>query len=128
MLEESGKKTFMRIEEGRSHFNARRYFEAHEIWEELWLVEKGPARRMLQGLIQIAAGFHKAGLGAPRPCVRLLEAGLEKLSGAAAADPALAAFADTVRLSLAEAKLWERGETAGLAKLPGLPPFGGARP
>jgi hypothetical protein len=127
MPEQPDKKTFTRIEEGRLLFNARRYFEAHEVWEEAWLVEKGPARRMLQGLIQIAAGLLKASLGAPRPCVLLLEAGLEKLSAAAAADPVLGAFADSVRSRLAQARRWERGEVAGLTELPDLPPFGAER-
>jgi uncharacterized protein len=115
----SGRETTIRrkLEEGRDLFNERRFFEAHEAWEEAWLVEEGPARLRLQGLIQIAAGFHKAGQGAPLGCARLLEAGLEKLA-AAGPDPELEAFAEAVRASLVEARRWERGEAGGLAAFP----------
>jgi predicted metal-dependent hydrolase len=51
------------LEEGRALFNAGRFFEAHERWEEAWLVETGAARLLLQGLIQVAAGFLKTGAG-----------------------------------------------------------------
>lgn len=43
---------------GLDHFNSRKFFEAHEIWEEIWLVEKEPEKTFLQGLIQLAAAFH----------------------------------------------------------------------
>jgi hypothetical protein len=41
-------------------FNARDFFEAHEVWESLWLDSAGgPERRFYQGLIQAAVGlFH----------------------------------------------------------------------
>ena len=71
--------TAARLERGRALFNAGRYFEAHEAWEEAWLAERGDARRLLQGLIQVAAGCHKAGQGKAEGCARLLAAGLEKL-------------------------------------------------
>src|SRR5689334_23240838 len=51
------------LEEGRTLFNEGRFFEAHERWEEAWLVETGPSKLRLQGLIQIAAGFLKARQG-----------------------------------------------------------------
>jgi hypothetical protein len=47
-----------RFERGLAHFNARRFFEAHEVWEEIWLVENEPEKTFLQGIIQIAAAFH----------------------------------------------------------------------
>ncbi|HWZ86660.1 MAG TPA: DUF309 domain-containing protein [Thermoanaerobaculia bacterium] len=118
--------TRRQFEEGRELFNQRRFFEAHEAWERAWLVEQGPARRLLQGLIQIAAGFHKAGSGVAGGCVRLLEAGLDKLS-AEAPDPALDAFSGAVRASLAEARRWERGEVSGITEFPGLLPLAGVR-
>ncbi len=43
---------------GVSLFNAGEFFRAHEIWEELWLVEAEPDKTFLQGLIQAAAAFH----------------------------------------------------------------------
>ncbi len=40
-------------------FNARDFFEAHEVWESLWLECAGPERSFYQGLIQAAVGlFH----------------------------------------------------------------------
>jgi predicted metal-dependent hydrolase len=40
-------------------FNARDFFEAHEVWESLWMERAGPERRFYQGLIQAAVGlFH----------------------------------------------------------------------
>jgi hypothetical protein len=45
---------------GVEAYQAGRYFEAHERWEEPWLVEQDlPRKRLLQGLIQIAAAMHK---------------------------------------------------------------------
>ena len=35
-------------------FRAGRYFEAHEVLEELWILEERPARGPLRGLVQLA--------------------------------------------------------------------------
>ena len=60
---------------GLAHFNAREFFEAHEAWEELWLVEAEPEKTFLQGLIQLAAAFHHYGRGNLRGARSLLAAG-----------------------------------------------------
>jgi hypothetical protein len=39
-------------------FNAARFFEAHEVWEELWLPAEGTERQFLHALIQTAAALH----------------------------------------------------------------------
>ena len=40
-------------------FNATDFFEAHEVWEDLWTESYGDDRRFVQGLIQAAVGlFH----------------------------------------------------------------------
>lgn len=44
--------------EGIEHFNARRFFDAHEIWEDLWHEEHGEANAFVQGLIQFATALH----------------------------------------------------------------------
>ena len=44
--------------EGIEHFNARRYFEAHEVWEEIWLRSEGETKLFYQMLIQAAVGLH----------------------------------------------------------------------
>lgn len=38
-------------------FNTRRYFECHEILEEVWQEEDGALREFYKGLIQLAAAF-----------------------------------------------------------------------
>src|SRR5262245_65801973 len=47
-------------------FNAHDYFEAHDVWEDLWAESYGDDRRFVQGLIQAAVGlfhFHGGNLG-----------------------------------------------------------------
>src|SRR5262249_49466194 len=43
---------------GINFFNAGRYFEAHEAWEDLWRPTQGPLRLFYQGLVQAAVGLH----------------------------------------------------------------------
>lgn len=43
--------------EGVQQYNEGYFFEAHEIWEGLWMQSPWPTRRFLQGLIQVAAAF-----------------------------------------------------------------------
>jgi hypothetical protein len=69
------------FQRGLAHFNARQFFEAHEVWEELWLCEAEPEKTFLQGLIQLAAGFHHYGRGNLRGTKSLLAAGIVKLGG-----------------------------------------------
>ena len=68
-----------RFERGLAHFNARQFFEAHEVWEEIWLTEDEPERTFLQGLIQIAAAFHHYRRGNPEGAETLLAAGIVKI-------------------------------------------------
>ena len=44
--------------EGIEHFNAGRYFDAHEVWEEIWLRSSGDTKMFYQMLIQAAVGLH----------------------------------------------------------------------
>jgi len=92
------------VSEGAHLFDERRFFEAHEVWEARWLVETDEARRLLlQGLIQIAAAFHKlVDKNAPEPAASLFAKGLAKLDrslGDAMGDlsSALTRFRDDVR-------------------------------
>jgi uncharacterized protein len=43
---------------GLEAFNSSRFFEAHELWEDLWRETPEPDKKFLQGLIQVAAAFH----------------------------------------------------------------------
>ncbi len=45
------------FEEGCRLFDAGEYFEAHEVWEDLWNLAEGARRAYLQGLIQVAAAL-----------------------------------------------------------------------
>lgn len=38
-------------------FNRRDYFEAHEVWENLWMDTPAPEKRFYQGLIQAAVAL-----------------------------------------------------------------------
>jgi uncharacterized protein len=113
------------FERGRELFNRGRFFEAHEEWEKLWLRAHGPRRLFLQGLIQIAAGCHKAyERGDRRGCAALVGAGLEKIcrDGLPAE---LSEFADQLDRLIAWMRLRETGPTE-LPSPPRLPPAGAA--
>jgi hypothetical protein len=43
---------------GIEHFNSGRYFDAHEVWEEIWLLSSGDTKVFYQMLIQAAVGLH----------------------------------------------------------------------
>ena len=60
-------------------FNRQEFYEAHEAWEAGWKDEISDDRLLLQGLIQVAAGFYKLQVGTPTGTVKLLEQGLKKL-------------------------------------------------
>ena len=49
--------------EGIEKFNACDYFEAHEVWEELWTEYRGTSRKFYQALIQAAVALHHFGNG-----------------------------------------------------------------
>jgi predicted metal-dependent hydrolase len=68
-----------RFRRGVEQFNARLFFEAHETWEEIWLVSAEPEKAFLQGIIQVAAAFHHYSRGNMRGTRSLLEAGLKRL-------------------------------------------------
>lgn len=57
--------------QGIAHFNKRDFFEAHEVWEELWTEDQGPSRRFYQGLIQAAVALHHFGNGNLRGAKKL---------------------------------------------------------
>jgi predicted metal-dependent hydrolase len=52
-------------------FNSRDFFEAHEVWEDLWAELAGPERKFVQGLIQAAVGLVHFGNGNLRGAVKL---------------------------------------------------------
>jgi uncharacterized protein len=55
-------------------FNSRDFFEAHEVWESLWLeLAGGPQRRFIQGLIQAAVALYHFGNGNFRGAKKLYQ-------------------------------------------------------
>lgn len=56
-------------------FNERDFFEAHEVWEDVWTESSGPERRFYQGLIQAAVALHHFRNGNVRGAVKLYRTG-----------------------------------------------------
>jgi predicted metal-dependent hydrolase len=46
------------FDEGVRLFNAGRYFECHDVLEDLWSGVRGESRDFFQGLIQVAVAFY----------------------------------------------------------------------
>jgi hypothetical protein len=108
-----------KFELGLEHFNSRRFFEAHEVWEEIWLVEAEPEKTFLQGLIQLAAAYHHYVRGNPSGAESLLASGIVKLSRFPAHHHGL-----SIGELRATAKQWARllgeGKNPGSTRLPRL--------
>jgi hypothetical protein len=79
------------IEEGLRRYAGGLFWEAHEAWEDAWLVEEGDVKLGLQGLIQLTAAFHKGHrMNNPRAMRTLLVASIEKLEHVALSHPCFA--------------------------------------
>lgn len=103
------------LSRGRALFDRGAYFEAHEVWEAAWLGERGDTRRLLQGLIQIAAAFYKLSRGdAPGGALKLLDAGLARLDGVEDRDAGrlpLSRFFEATARTRERVAAWARGES-----------------
>ena len=102
------------------HFNAGRFFEAHEAFEELLeQVESDGRWELAVGLVQVAVAYHKASAGHPG-VERMLGLGSQKLS----AFPAViyGIDVDALRRRIAEdSAILTRDGTLG-TRLAGTPP------
>jgi uncharacterized protein len=67
------------FQRGLEAFNSRHFYDAHEIWEEIWIETLNPERTFLQGLIQVAAAFHHYSRANRLGAHKLLRAGLTKI-------------------------------------------------
>ncbi|HET7893596.1 MAG TPA: DUF309 domain-containing protein [Candidatus Sulfotelmatobacter sp.] len=65
---------------GISHFNAGEFYDAHEVWEDVWRESQGLEKRFLQGLIQTAVAFHHHSKGNIAGACSLMERGRENLA------------------------------------------------
>lgn len=71
----------MLLAKGAAEWDERRFFDAHETWEELWMDEPRPIRSFFQGLILLAAGLHHwTGTHKPRGVQTKLASGIERLA------------------------------------------------
>lgn len=64
---------------GVENFNAGRFFESHEFWEDLWREEPLREADFVQGLIQVAAGLVHFQRQNVQGAVALVERGVARL-------------------------------------------------
>ncbi|MBL0349636.1 MAG: DUF309 domain-containing protein [Elusimicrobia bacterium] len=69
-----------RFFKGIALFNNEDFFEAHEVWEELWHETQGAARDFIQGMIQVTSAMHHLQIGNMRGARILHGSGLELLA------------------------------------------------
>lgn len=67
------------MREGIRLFNAREFFECHEVLEDLWRSASGEPRAFYQGLIQLAVGFYHLMNGNYRGTTSVLRRGMDML-------------------------------------------------
>lgn len=65
---------------GIEHFDAGRYYEAHEDWEDLWRTLRGTDRLFVQALIQASVALHHLGRGNDAGARQLARATFSKLA------------------------------------------------
>ncbi len=52
-----------RLETAVVLFNRQEFFEAHDVFEDIWMEERSRERRFYQGLLHVAVGFYHYGHG-----------------------------------------------------------------
>jgi len=62
-------------------FNAGEFYDAHEVWEDVWRESQGMEKRFLQGLIQAAVAFHHHSTGNVAGAGSLMERARKNLAG-----------------------------------------------
>jgi predicted metal-dependent hydrolase len=72
-------------------FNRAQFFDAHEVLEDVWraLPHSHPAKKHLQGLVQLAVALHHASRGNLRGAKSVLARALRNLEGAEVSFPDL---------------------------------------
>jgi hypothetical protein len=65
---------------GLELFNEEEFWEAHEVWEDLWIREETDIKRFYQGLIQVASALHHLGHQNWSGMAKLLQDGVGKLA------------------------------------------------
>jgi predicted metal-dependent hydrolase len=67
------------IDKGVEEFNRQAFFDCHETLEDLWRIYDGPERECIQGIIQIAVGYHHHLRGNQAGALKLLRRGRERI-------------------------------------------------
>jgi uncharacterized protein len=62
-------------------FNEQHFYDAHEIWEDVWRESVGYEKKFLQGLIQAAVALHHHSTGNVVGACSLLERSRKNLAG-----------------------------------------------
>ena len=93
------------LQNGVALFNAGRFFDAHEVLEDVWreAPRHSPLRRHLQGMVQLAVAFHHQSKGNHVGAQSVLERAMRNLHGADSSFPSL----DLDRLRT-ELEVWRR--------------------
>lgn len=102
-----------------AELQAGNHFEAHELWESLWVEAVGEEKLLLQGLVQIAAGYAKLDVRELNGARKLLERGLARLGQVALRPQSVELGA--LSASLAEALAQLRRAAAGEVSLGTVP-------
>ncbi len=101
------------LDEAADLFDAGLHFEVHELLEPYWMRAEDLEREILQGLIQVAVGFHHLANGNLEGARALLDEGSAKLVGRSLKGRAVDPFALAVRQTLAT--VVRLGDDAGRA-------------
>ena len=99
-------------------FDAGQYFEAHELWEELWNDAEGEERQLYQALVQIAAGYAKLDIGEGNGARKLFERGLARLGACSLTTRLHPVFVPAVTEALRHLRTLPFGAAAGLESVP----------
>lgn len=89
---------------GVEQFNKQEFFQCHETLEGIWLKQEGGNKELLQGLIQLAVGYHHMLKGNSKGALTLLKRGLARVAKykPAALGLALSDLCEGVQTTLAE--------------------------
>ena len=78
VIEETFEKTDA-VSQGRSYFNDERFWECHEVLEGVWKSIDGDEKKLVNGLILVAAGLVHYQKDEDETCISIFNRGLEKL-------------------------------------------------
>ena len=59
-------------------FNAKYFWECHEVLEDIWMIKQAPLKTFLQGIIQAAAAFYHVLNENPKGVIKLAQDSLNK--------------------------------------------------